>query len=36
MNGNGVYTYSDGSKYTGQWVDSKYEGHGVKKWLVTK
>lgn len=29
MNGQGVYHYSDGSVYTGQWVDSKMHGKGV-------
>ena len=29
MNGNGIYTYPDGSKYEGDWEDNKKHGKGI-------
>ena len=32
MDGTGVFTWSDGRKYEGEYVDDKKEGHGVFTW----
>ncbi|CAM9001829.1 unnamed protein product [Rhodiola kirilowii] len=30
--GSGVYYYSMSGKYEGDWIDDKYDGHGVETW----
>ena len=32
MHGSGVFTWADGRRYEGEYVDDKKEGHGVFKW----
>ena len=32
MHGRGVFTWSDGKIYDGEYVDDKKEGYGVFKW----
>jgi hypothetical protein len=32
MEGEGVFTWPDGRKYVGSYVDDKKEGHGVFYW----
>jgi hypothetical protein len=32
MKGEGVFTWSDGKKYNGQFVDDKRSGYGVMEW----
>ena len=32
MHGIGVFTWDDGRKYTGEYVDDKKEGHGIFEW----
>ena len=32
MDGTGVFTWSDGRKYDGEYIDDKKEGHGVFTW----
>ena len=32
MDGEGVFTWPDGRKYTGQYRDDKKEGYGVFEW----
>jgi len=31
-NGQGTFTWSDGSKYVGEWKDGKMSGQGTKTW----
>ncbi|KAJ4879626.1 histone H3 K4-specific methyltransferase SET7/9 family protein [Raphanus sativus] len=31
-NGNGVYYYFVRGRYEGDWVDGRYEGHGIESW----
>lgn len=31
-NGQGTYTFVDGTVYVGDWVNGKIEGYGVCKW----
>ncbi|KAK8944461.1 hypothetical protein KSP39_PZI008052 [Platanthera zijinensis] len=32
LHGSGVYYYSRGGMYEGEWNDSKFDGHGVETW----
>jgi hypothetical protein len=32
MHGQGVFTWADGRKYEGEYIDDKKQGHGVFKW----
>ena len=32
MNGRGIYTWKDGRKYEGQYVNDKKHGYGVYVW----
>ena len=32
-NGNGIYTYANGSKYVGEWKDGKENGQGTYTWV---
>ena len=32
MHGNGVFTWSDGKKYDGTYVNDKKEGYGIFYW----
>ena len=36
MNGKGVFNFSNGRKYTGEYVDDRKEGYGVLEWYFTK
>jgi len=32
MHGYGVFTWADGRKYEGEYIDDKKQGHGIFKW----
>lgn len=32
MEGSGVFTWPDGRKYDGEYIDDKKEGHGIFFW----
>lgn len=32
MHGSGEFTWKDGRKYVGEYIDDKKEGHGVFTW----
>ena len=32
MHGRGIFTWSDGRKYEGEYIDDKKEGHGIFTW----
>jgi len=32
MHGEGIFTWDDGRKYVGGYVDDKKEGHGIFSW----
>ena len=32
MDGTGVFTWADGRKYEGEYVEDKKEGHGIFTW----
>ena len=32
MHGRGIFTWADGRRYDGEYVDDKKEGHGVFIW----
>ena len=32
MKGSGIFTWNDGRKYQGEYIDDKKEGHGIFFW----
>jgi hypothetical protein len=32
MHGHGIFTWSDGRKYEGAYIDDKKEGYGIFEW----
>lgn len=32
MDGKGLFTWADGRKYIGEYVDDKKQGHGIFEW----